>query len=123
MLDNKHAKETAAPSSGSVTIWDEGKDHVTGFGLRIHAGGKRSFFINYRIDGRERRQTIGAYPRWSVSAARERAKELRKRIEKGEDPAGEKRARREAPTIADLIERYVTEHLPTTSAGPVRQND
>jgi integrase len=123
MLDNKHAKESPAPASGSITIWDEGRDHVTGFGLRIHAGGKRSFFINYRADGRERRLTIGAYPRWSVSAARERAKELRKRIEKGEDPAGEKRARREAPTIADLIERYITEHLPTKTEGPVRQND
>jgi integrase len=123
MLDNKHAKEMAAPASGSVTIWDEGKGHVTGFGLRIYAGGKRSFFVNYRIDGRERRHTIGPYPRWSVSAARERAKELRKRIETGEDPAGQKRARREAPTIADLIERYITEHLPTKTEGPVRQND
>ena len=35
---------------------------IVGFGLRIHAGGGKSFFLNYRIDGRERRYTIGAFP-------------------------------------------------------------
>ena len=32
-----------------------------------------------RIDGRERRYTIGEFPVWSVTAARERARELRAR--------------------------------------------
>ena len=91
-----------------------------GFGIRIYASGVRSFFINYRIDGREKRHTIGAFPRWSVSAAREQAIELRRQIDKGDDPAGAKRERREAPTIADLIERYVVEHLPTKNRKKIR---
>jgi integrase len=57
-------------------------------------------------------------------AARERAKELRRLIDQGQDPAGDKRERREAPTIADLIARYTTEHLPTkTASGPHRKSD
>jgi integrase len=60
---------------------------------------------------------------WSASAARERAKELRKLIDAGHDPAGEKCERREAPTIQDLIDRYIVEHLPTKTEGPVRQSD
>jgi integrase len=57
-------------------------------------------------------------------AARERGKELRRLIDQGQDPAGDKRERREAPTIADLIARYTTEHLPTkTASGPHRKSD
>jgi integrase len=93
-------------------LWDS-DPKVRGFGLRVHPGGAKSFFINYRIMGRERRFTIGSYPTWSVGAARKRAEELRRLIDLGHDPAGEKRERSEAPTVQDLIDRFVTEHLPT----------
>jgi integrase len=49
----------------------------------------------------------------------ERAKELRRQVDAGGDPAGEKRERREAPTIKDLLDRYVAEHLVTKTAGSV----
>lgn len=103
------------PLTGSTTVWNS---EVTGYGVRVFAPtgrrsqGARSFFINYRIDGRERRYTIGSFPEWSAEAALAEAKELRHRIDRGEDPASEKRERREAPTVADLAERYRTEHLP-----------
>ena len=72
-----------------------------------------------RLNGRQRRYTIGPFPRWSAEAAREEAKALRKAIDRGVDPAGDKRARRTAPTVDDLIERYVADHLPKkTLAGP-----
>jgi integrase len=100
--------ETADPG----TLWDD-DPKARGFGIRIYEGGAKSFFINYRVDGRERRFTIGAYPTWSITAARAKAVELRKQIDGGEDPATAKRERREAPTVADLIERYTRDHLPS----------
>jgi integrase len=102
------------------TYWDKGQ--IPGFGLRVNRRVK-SFFLNYRFEGRERRFTIGAFPRWSVAAARDEAKELRKQIDRGIDPAGEKRERREAPTVQDLINRYIEQHLPRKSMTAVRQND
>ena len=119
-LTDELVRKTPAPSSGVVTLWDSGeRDCVRGFGVRIYTpterskGGARSFFINYRFDGRERRYTIGSYPTWTVTVARARAKELRREIDNGADPAGAKRTRREAPTVQDLIDRYVRDHLPT----------
>lgn len=92
--------------------------------MRSYPGGGKSFFIDYRIHGRQRRFTIGPYPRWSISAARDRAKELRRQIDQGCDPAGEKRERREAPTIQDLIDRYIADHLPKKKlTAPARVND
>jgi integrase len=125
-LTAKLVQSVAPPTKGDRTIWDGGHAKaITGFGVRVNAGGKRSFFLNYRdTAGRERRYTIGAFPTWSVEAARERAKEVRRLIDAGQDPAGEKRERREAPTVADLIARYISDHLPTkTASGPYRKSD
>jgi integrase len=70
-----------------------------------------------------RQCAIGPFPRWSVTAAREEAKKLRKQIDRGIDPAGVKRKRREAPTVQDLIDRYVEDHLPRKSIGDQRIED
>ena len=102
--------------TGAQMWWDD-DPKATGFGVRSYPGGGKSFFIDYRIDGRQRRYTIGPFPRWSVDAAREEAKELRKQIDRGIDPAGNKRERREAPTVQDVIDRYIADHLPTKAAS------
>ena len=67
--------------------------------------------LSYWVNGTERRYRIGSWPDWSVMAARDEARELRRRIDRGEDPAGDRRARREAPTLLDLAARYKIEHL------------
>jgi integrase len=122
MLTADFLRSITPPEKGATTYWDN-DPRVPGFGLRVHAGGMKSFFINYRFDGRECRHTIGAFPRWSVTAAREEAKELRRLVDQGRNPAGERRQRREAPTVQDLIDRYIAEHLPAKSQTAARQND
>lgn len=113
-LNERTVKALPAPKTGA-TVWDS---EISGFGVRVSAPtgrspqGARSFFVNYWHAGRERRIKIGNFPAWSVEEARREAKELRRRIDRGEDPASERRERREAPTVADLAERYRTEHLP-----------
>ncbi len=100
-------------------MWWDDDPKATGFGVRSYLGGGKSFFVDYRLNGRQRRYTIGPFPRWSAEAAREEAKKLRKAIDRGIDPAGDKRARRTAPTVQDLVERYIADHLPKkTLVGP-----
>jgi integrase len=103
-------KSANLPAAGSTLHWDE---DISGFGLRVHAGGAKSFFMNYRRNGHEKRITIGKWPTWSAARARVRAKELRQDIDAGRDPQGEKRERATAPDIGDLIERYIRDHLST----------
>ena len=85
---------------------------VRGFAACIYRGGGRAFTLDYRHAGRQRRMTFGRWPEWSVSAARERAKEIRREIDAGADPLAQRGALREAPRVNDLIERYCAEHLP-----------
>ncbi len=75
----------------------------------------RAFTLDYRYAGRQRRMTIGRWPEWTVTAARERAKELRRMIDEGHDPLAAKEDLRAAPRISDMIDRYIREHLPKLS--------
>jgi integrase len=103
-------KALPAPASGNKVHYDSA---VKGFGCRVTTAGARAFVLNYRTrSGRERRYTIGTFPEWRTVAAREEAIELKKRIDRGEDPLAEIQAGRDAPTITDLCARYQEEHLP-----------
>jgi len=90
-------------------FWDT---EVKGFGLRVTAGGAKTFIFQYGYHGRKRRGRIGGYRDWSVEAARREAKSLKKRVDRGEDPFGERAAHRLAETVSDLCDRYEKEHLP-----------
>lgn len=97
------------PATGNKITYD---DDVKGFGIRVTAGGARSFILNYRTrSGLERRYTIGARPDWKTGPAREEAKNLKKKIDVGFDPMGELKAARDAKTVADLCDRFEKEHL------------
>jgi integrase len=115
-----------APAKGRKLLYDT---EVKGFAAAIYAptrrnrSGNRSFLLNYRINGVERFYTIGSRPAWTVDAARIEARELRRRVDRGEDIAVEKRERRDAPTVKDLIDRYVADHLPKKSSNPHRVGD
>ena len=118
-LTDATVKRLPLPETRSKVHYEGGK--VPGFGLCATAAGSRSFVLNYRTKtGRERRITIGGFPSWSVKAAREEAKRLRRLIDGGGDPLADNEAEREAPTMGDLIERFTAEHLPRLRPGSAR---
>jgi len=81
----------------------EGKTIPSGFGVRVTAAGARAFIFNYRDRVRhiERRLTIGSWPDWNVPRAAREARELRQRVDRGEDPLGERRQKRAAAVAAE----------------------
>jgi integrase len=112
-LTDAIARKALPPSSGQCFLWD---GEVKGFALRVTARGAKSFVLDYRVDGRQRRITLGNYPDWTVQAARAAAKTMKWDVDLGQDPMGERHALRDAPTVQDLWERYQSEKLPTKAA-------
>jgi len=108
-LTEIRARKELAPARGQTILWDT---DVKGFALRVTPGGAKSFLLDYRVEGRQRRLTIGSFPDWSVQAARTAAKKLKQEVDGGRDPMGQRHADRIAPTLQDVWERYETEHLP-----------
>ena len=94
-------------------VFDE---DCAGFGLCVFESGRKGFILIYRAAGRQRRMTIGTWPSWSVIAARDEAKRLKRDIDRGEDPMDTRTNARHAPIMKDLIERFIDEHLPKLAA-------
>ena len=72
-LTDKLVRALPVPEKGATITYDA---DVPGFGARVTANDARSFVLNYLSAGRERRMTIGRFPTWSATAAREEAREL-----------------------------------------------
>jgi integrase len=122
LTDKTVAAAKAAPGS-RLELWDE---LTPGLCLRVSSPGanngkegaaqKRVWVWRYRtLDGRQPRMTLGDYSaRHGLKWAREEVEDLRVRVRKGEDPAGNlKRARAAAKaqplrTFNDLADAYFT---------------
>jgi integrase len=117
-LTDAVVRRLPTPKSGKRIALD---DEVTGFGVRVTAAGARSYVLRYTTrGGRERTFTIGDAEVWRCTAARAKARDLRRDIEDGGDPLGDVEDERSAPSMVDLIERFRVEHLvrkrPSTAA-------
>src|SRR5207302_6219408 len=109
----------AAADGAEAVLWDS---EQKGFGCRVQRGGAKSYVLHYRIGtGRGaplRKLTIGRHGSpWTPETARAEAKKLLGMIENGADPAADKMARKEAATIAELAERFLTEHVEAKRKG------
>lgn len=108
-LTDATARKALPPTAGQRILWDS---DLKGFGLRITATGAKAFILDYRAHGRQRRITLGAYPDWTVAAARAAAQTWKREVDTGADPLNARQARRQAVTVADLYARLDRDHIP-----------
>ena len=95
-------------------------DEVTGFGAVATKAGTCSYFVEYRLGGREttqKRMTIGKHGVLTPDEARKLAREKLGEVARGADVARDKRDAREkltGLTLRDLIERFLSLHAKST---------
>ena len=95
----------AKPGPTPIILWDSA---IRGLGAKIFPTGAKSYVLDYRIGGRQRRMTVARVGELTLKAARERAGAELARIRDGDhDPMEKRRAHREAPTVADAFERFL----------------
>lgn len=102
----KRAVDTLAPEKGrDVFLWDS---ELKGFGVRVTSGGSRTYLIQYRNDeGRTRRLVLGRHGALTPETARRLAIEKLGAVAKGQDPSEERRALRDALTVAEVCDWYL----------------
>jgi integrase len=103
----------AIQSRGSeYTVWD---DTLRCFGVRVRPSGAKSFVVVYRAGaGRGapvRRFTIAAVGKITPERARARAKIILGAVAHGNDPAGQKTTERGTPTVAELADCFMADHV------------
>ncbi|MDD9980936.1 MAG: site-specific integrase [Gammaproteobacteria bacterium] len=109
MLTERRIRD-ARPEARTRILWDS---QVKGLGLRVTPAGTKSYILNYRVGGRERRATLARTSELSLKAVRARATEELAAIRTGKaDPLERRREARRAPTVADGLERFFGEYAP-----------
>jgi integrase len=103
----KRAIDSIRSSDGDCILWDS---DLAGFGLRVRAGGSKTFIAQYRAGGGragiQRRFKIGRYGTLTVEEARLEARKVLLAVAQGHDPANAQKAKRNELTVADLIEQF-----------------
>ena len=86
-------------------------DNPVGLGVKVNKDGSKTFKLRYRNQyGKQRNLTIGKYGAITLEQARGIAKERLLEIAKGEDPATNKKEKRESASMTDMFNRYLEEH-------------
>ena len=100
---------------------------LAGFSVRVYSGGRRTFFYRYRVGGGRgapiREPKIGDFGPLSVDQARSIAKDWAAEVRRGGDPAATRNAEREAPTMAALFDRYLTDYALKRKKASSLRND
>ena len=84
-------------------------DDVPGFGLRIRAGGKKTWIVQYRVGKQQRRITLGAVNALDPEKARKAARDRLAQVTLGGDPQRDRLEARAsaAITLGSLVNRYL----------------
>lgn len=125
-LTEKALAQLALPDGVADRIWFD--DDLPGFGLRIRSGGKRTWIVQYKQGGKQRRMTLGTvdlagrggkHGSLNLVAARKTAKDMLASIHLGHDPQGEKVETRShaGRTLAAIVPDYLS-HLGAKGRSP-----
>ncbi len=89
----RRAKATDKP----LRLFDGG-----GLYLEVAPGGGKWWRLKFRIDGKEKRLSLGTYPDTTLEEARQRRDEARKLMDKGTDPSAQRKGEQQARKLAAL---------------------
>ena len=93
------------PKQSAFRLYEKGSDK--GFGVKITPAGSVSFFVQYAggSDGKQKFYNLGRYPSVSLSDARIKCREIRAKIDQGQDPQSQ--VIQKHGTVADLFDYYI----------------
>ena len=116
--DTEHGREAERRHrEGAASACERSQDYLRrrreGVRRPGHGGGGTGLHPQLSHEARTRTPLYDwCLPDWKTGAARAEAAELKKLIDRGGDPLGDIRAGRDAPTMADLCDRFLAEYLP-----------
>ena len=81
--------------------------------MRVATAGS-TFIVKYRVGGgrnaRQRKLKLGRFGSLNATQARALARDVLRRVARGEDPAGDREEKRNDPSVSDLLEDFLVHH-------------
>jgi len=101
--------ERLQAGSAVIRVWDA---EVRGFGVRVSPGGRKSYIFQFTREGSKVQATIGSAECWTCDNARDRARELRKLHECGNDARATLQDARTKRDFEDLVKCWREDYKP-----------
>lgn len=106
-LNRRSIDAIAKPTKGYSLVWDS---EQTNFGVRVTAAGARSYFVQRRVGGTERRITLARTDVLSAEEARRQARKVLGQIATGVDPVAERaKAVKACVTLDDAFDAFLAD--------------
>ncbi len=105
---SKRLVDSLPPEPKERIHWDS---DLSGFGIRVYPTGRKVYVVQYRLHGRTRRKNLGQHGLLTAEEALRDAKLVQADVARGSDPSAERKARLRSPTIKELGERFLKEHV------------
>jgi integrase len=113
----KRVVDAVKAGESDTFVWDT---EVRGFGLKITTRERKVYILQRRLNGHLRRWTIGVHGSpWTPDAARSEANDLLRAVAHGEDPLEERRATKNAITVAELCDLYLRDGCATKKQSTI----
>jgi integrase len=109
LSDDTARKITLDPGQIDKIVFD---DDIPGFGVRVRAGGLRTWIAQYRIGRTQSRMTIGKTLVLPEAKARKQAKEIFAKVELGDDPQADRHRKidERQQTFEKMVDQYLDQH-------------
>jgi hypothetical protein len=96
--------------TGVAFYWDS---TLKGFGVTVTKAGTKTFIVQGRVNGRERRVKLERHGVYTAEQARKKAKVILGRMSDGIDPVTEKRRKKAlGVTLEEVVEDYIENKRP-----------
>lgn len=109
---SKRTVDAIKAGAARAVVWDT---EIPGFGVRVSPNGRKVYVLKYRVgggrSGRVRWAVIGTHGAITADQARDQARAWAADVATGGDPAQDKQDRRAAPTVAELLDDYLRDHV------------
>ncbi len=87
---------------------------IPGFLVKVTPAGRKIFMVAYVAhNGQRRKPAIGRYGEITVEQARGIAQDWLAEVRRGVDPSAERATARQAPTVKELFDRFITDYSET----------
>lgn len=100
----KRVVDQSVPQQTEYFVWDS---ELRGFGLRVSPAGRKSFLVQYRFNGKTRRQGLGVHGVLTVEQARTQALGVLSDVAARVDPRSTPKPETAKLTVAELCDAYL----------------
>jgi integrase len=104
------------PGKTELFVWD---DDLPGFGVRLRGNGAR-YVVQYRVNGQQRRESLGDIRKIAIDAARRIARQRFSQAELGTDPTAEKAKVKAEAKARKLTFEFVAKQYLAAKKGLIR---